>query len=499
MYELGIDIGGTFTDLILIDNATGTCWLEKVLTTADAPWNGVASGMRNIFRSARVRGIDLDRVVHGTTLVINAIIERKGCVAGLMVTKGFGDVLEMRRGRRFDMDDLLIEVPEPLIPRHLVGEVPERMIRDGTPEIHLDAAEVDRVASGLRAAGAESIGICFIHSYLNPKHEQETRALLARLLPEVPVSLSSEIAPDIREYERASTTAANAYALPIFKKYLAQFQAGLKQEGYSRNFLMMTSDGVLFDGPQAQTLPVRFLESGPAGGCCAARHTALKLGRKNLIAFDMGGTTAKISLIAEGKLILRSELEVARQYRFKKGSGLPMRIPTVEMMEIGAGGGSIARVNGLGLLQVGPESAGANPGPACYGRGGTHFTVTDANLMLGYFGAQGTLGNSINLDATAARAAAERLSSLLDLEASRVAWGVYELVSQEMATAARLHLLDLGIDPRTAAMLAYGGAGPLHACRVARKLGVREVIVPKAAGATRNPYAEKTPAAFGTI
>lgn len=482
MYELGIDIGGTFTDLVLLDPATGRSWFEKVLTTPADPSAGASLGIRKILGAAGVKAEALRRIVHGTTLVINTIIERKGCRTGLITTEGFGDVLEMRRGRRFDMDDLLIEVPVPLVPRSLVREARERMSKDGVPFVPIDERSVTAATRSLVDAGVESIAICFLHSYRNGDHEKRARMLVEQIAPDIHVSLSSDVAPDIREYERASTTVANAYTQPVFERYLSAFGRSLSEAGYKRQLYLMTSDAGLTTSDLALRAPVRLIESGPAGGCAAARHVGSVAERDGLVAFDMGGTTAKVSFIANGRFSVASELEVARAYRFKKGSGLPIRIPTVHMIEIGAGGGGIASVNDLGLLRVGPQSAGADPGPACYGRGGAAATVTDANLLLGYLDPDFFLGGEMRLETAAARKAVEDIAARLNLDAIRVAWGIHEIVSTDMAEAARLHLLDLGVDPRKFAMLAFGGAGPLHACRVARKLGVREVIIPEGAG-----------------
>lgn len=482
MFKLGIDIGGTFTDLVLLDSSTGRRYADKVLTTPRDPATGAMQGVEHILAAAGIPARALRHVIHGTTLVVNAIIERKGCRAGLLTTAGFRDLLEMRRGKRFDMDDLLIEVPEPLIPRRLVREAPERMGKDGKPLVPLDEPGARRAIRELVDAGVESVAVSFLHAYRNPEHELRAERLIREVAPEIAVSLSCEVAPDIREYERASTTVANAYTQPTVRGYLMRIAQNLLRLGYQHELYLMLSDAGLTTAETAARFPIRLMESGPAGGSVAARYFAEQLGRPDLVAFDMGGTTAKVSFIAGGEILTTAELEVARHYRFKRGSGLPVRIPAVQMMEIGAGGGGIAWVDDVGLLRVGPQSAGADPGPACYGRGGDLPTVTDANLMLGYLNPDYFLGGQMPLTVPAAKTAIERVAQPAGLDAVRAAWGIHEIVTEDMAQAARLHLLERGADPRAFAMLAFGGAGPLHACRLARKLGMKEVIVPYGAG-----------------
>lgn len=482
MYRLGIDIGGTFTDLVLLDIDTGERRLGKVLTTPEDPAVGALQGIEAILCDAGATADKLRHVIHGTTLVINAIIEQKGARTALLTTQGFPDILEMRRGKRFDIDDLFIEVPKPLVPRNLVGEVAERMDHNGNALTPLDEATARNATRTLVEAGVEAIAVSFLHSYRNAEHEIRTRQLIREIAPDLPVSISSEVAPDIREYERTSTTVANAYTQPIMRRYLNRMAADLKGLGYRHDLYLMLSDAGLTTVDTATAFPIRLMESGPAGGAVTARHYSDLLGRPDLVAFDMGGTTAKITFISGGEILTSDELETARRYRFKRGSGLPIRIPVVEMMEIGSGGGGIATINEMGLLKVGPHSAGASPGPACYNLGGENPTVTDANLVLGYLNPSYFLGGRMTLSAEAASAALGGLGDRAGLDLTRTAWGVHEIVTEDMAQAAQLHLLERGVDPRKFSLVAFGGAGPLHACRLAKKLGIGEVVIPSGAG-----------------
>lgn len=482
MYKLGIDIGGTFTDLVLLDARTSKRYVEKILTTPHDPSIGAINGVKNILKSVGISAGELRYIIHGTTLVANAIIERKGCRTGLIVTEGFRDILEMRRGRRFDMDDLFIEVPDPLVPRSFIGEAVERMNKDGDPLIPINESTARDAIASLIERGVESIGICFLHSYRNPEHEIQVGKLAQSLDPGLAVSLSSDVAPVIREYERASTTAANAYVKPLMRQYIARLEDNLSGLGYAHKLYLMLSDAGLTTGDIAREYPIRLIESGPVGGAVAARYFGNQRGSQDLVAFDMGGTTAKISFISSGEIQFTSEMEVARRYRFKGGSGLPIHIPAVAVIEIGAGGGGIASIDDVGLLKVGPQSAGADPGPACYNLGGTTATVTDANLLLGYLDAGYFLGGAMPLSREAAEGAIKRTAAPLDLSMERAAWGIHEIVTEDMAQAARMHLLERGADPRGFVLFAFGGAGPLHACRLAQKLGMKQVVVPFGAG-----------------
>jgi N-methylhydantoinase A/oxoprolinase/acetone carboxylase beta subunit len=482
MYRLGIDIGGTFTDLVLLDAETGRRHLGKVLTTPEDPAVGALRGIETILSDVGIHARDLRHVIHGTTLVINAIIEQKGARTALLTTEGFPDILEMRRGKRFDIDDLFIEVPKPLVARHLVREVEERLDKAGAVLVPLNEETARQAVLGLVAAGVESVAISFLHSYRNPDHERRTRDVVASVAPGMAISISSEVAPDIREYERTSTTVANAYTQPIIRRYLQRMASDLEGLGYDHDLYLMLSDAGLTTVETATAFPIRLMESGPAGGSVTARYYSDLLERPDLVAFDMGGTTAKITFIAGGQILTADELETARRYRFKRGSGLPIRIPVVEMMEIGSGGGGIAAVNEMGLLKVGPHSAGASPGPACYGLGGMQPTVTDANLALGYLNPAYFLGGRMTLSVEEAQAALSKLAKKSKLDVTRTAWGIHEIVTEDMAQAAQLHLLERGVDPRKFALLAFGGAGPLHACRLAKKLGIAEVVIPAGAG-----------------
>ena len=482
-YRLGFDIGGTFTDFILADAKTRRLHLHKCLTTPEDPSVGALSGMRELLDAAGVELAQIGHVVHGTTLVTNAIIERKGARLGLLTTCGFRDILEMGTEQRYDIHDLFLTFPAPLVARPDRREIGERISRDGEVLEPLDRDAVRREARALRDAGVEAIAICFLHAYRDPAHEREARDLVRAECPGLPVSISSDVHPQINEYERTSTTVANAYVQPLMSAYVRRLDEALRERGFGGRFHLIQSSGGLTAPETAAALPCRFLESGPAGGAQATGLIGRTIGHPDVLSFDMGGTTAKAALIQDGEPDIAPMLEAGRAHRFKKGSGLPVHAPVVDMIEIGAGGGSIARRDELGLLKVGPDSAGADPGPACYGQGGAQATVTDANLLLGYLDPGYFLGGRMGLDGTAAETALGVLGAELGLSALEAAWGVYDLVSENMAGAARVHIVEKGRDPRRYAMVAMGGAGPLHAARVARKLGVREVIVPPASGA----------------
>ncbi len=483
MRIVGIDIGGTFTDFVLVDAADRRLHLHKCLTTPEDPAVGALAGMVELLRDAGVDLAEVGHVVHGTTLATNAIIERKGARLGLLTTRGFRDVLEMGTEQRYDIHDLFLTFPEPLAPRRRRREVGERMSHDGKVLSPLDPEEVRREVRALVDDGAEAIAVCFLHAYRNPAHERSAHDVIHAEFPDLPVSLSSDVHPQINEYERTSTTAANAYVQPLMSAYVGKLDRVLRERGFAGRFHLIQSSGGLTAPETAAALPIRFLESGPAGGAQVTGLVGRTIGHANALSFDMGGTTAKASLIRNGEPDVAPMLEVARVHRFKKGSGLPVFAPVIDMMEIGAGGGSIARVDELGLLKVGPESAGADPGPACYRQGGTEPTVTDANLLLGYLDPRYFLGGRMALDTAAAESALDSLAAELGLSTLEAAWGVYDLVCESMAGAARVHIVEKGRDPRRYAMVAMGGAGPLHAARVARKLGVREVVVPPASGA----------------
>jgi N-methylhydantoinase A len=479
--RLAVDIGGTFTDLALEHAATRTT--AKVLTTPEAPERGVMEGFRTIIRTSGVAPGDIGLIIHGTTLATNAIIERKGARTALITTEGFRDVIAMGNESRYDQYDLNILLPEPLVPRSLRLPVPERLDNTGRVLRPLDEAAVHALIPVLRQENAESIAIGLLHAFVNPGHERQIRTILADALPGIPVSLSSEVSPEMREWERFSTTVANAYVQPMMARYLRRLEADLNEAGAAAPLFLMQSGGGLTTVETACRFPIRLVESGPAGGAIFSAHIARECGLNSVLSFDMGGTTAKICLIDDYKPQTARTFEVARVGRFRKGSGLPLRIPVIEMVEIGAGGGSIAHVDTMGRIAVGPESAGADPGPACYGRGGTRPAVTDANLTLGRYDPVRFAGGSMKLDAAAARdALLADVGTRLALTADLAALGVVEMVDENMANAARVHAIESGKTYEGRTLIAFGGGGPVHACRVAEKVGISRVLVPSGAG-----------------
>src|SRR5438105_1276562 len=484
-FRVGVDIGGTFTDLILIDDATGDLTVGKVLTTPDDPSRAVAEVLSEALVRASAPPEQVQHVIHGTTLVTNAVIERKGARTALLTTRGFRDAYEIAREHRYDLYDLFLEMPAPLVPRHLRLEIDERIYADGTVARAPDEHAVATLVAELRDKGIEAIAICFLHSYANPEHEQLVGAIVGEIAPGVRVSLSSEVVPEIREYERTSTTVVNVYVQALVEDYLAELVQRLKELHISGELFMMLSSGGISTVETATRFPLRLLESGPAGGALASAYYGEQARVGDLLAFDMGGTTAKLCVIEDGRPLTSTEFEVDRKYRFKAGSGLPVKIPVVELLEIGAGGGSIARVDSLGLLKVGPDSSGADPGPACYGRGGTEPTVTDADLLLGYLDPAFFLGGRLMLDRAAAEAAiGSKIAEPLGMSTLRAAWGIHQLVKEGMASAARVHAIERGKDPRSLPLFAFGGAGPGHGFGVARVLHSPQLIVPFGAGVT---------------
>ncbi len=479
--RLAVDIGGTFTDLA-IEHA-GRRTTSKVLTTPDAPERGVMEGVRAILASTGLQPADISILIHGTTLATNAIIERKGARTALITTEGFRDVLALGNESRYDQYDLNIVLPEPLVPRYLRLPVPERMDNTGRVLLPLDEAAVRALVPLLKREAVESIAVGLLHGFVNPAHERRIRAILGEDLPGIAVTLASEVSPEMREWERFSTAAANAYVQPLMAGYLARLEAGLRGIGLAAPIFLMLSGGGLTTIETARRFPIRLVESGPAGGAIFSAFVARQCGLRQVLSFDMGGTTAKICLIDDFRPQTSRSFEVARVGRFRKGSGLPLRIPVIEMVEIGAGGGSIAHVDGLGRIGVGPESAGAMPGPACYGRGGTKPAVTDANLLLGRYDPALFAGGTMQLQPEASRAAmAAEVGGKLGLDAEMAALGVVEMVDENMANAARVHAIESGktYDGRT--LIAFGGGGPVHACRVAEKIGISRIIVPSGAG-----------------
>ncbi len=479
---LGIDIGGTFTDIVLLDAASGRQWNLKLLTTPGDPADAVVEGAARVLAASAAAPGAVRRIVHATTLFTNALIERKGAPTGLLTTAGFRDVLEIGRERKYDLYDIHLEMPEPLVPRALRREVRERLSPRGEVETPLAIDDVVAEADALVAAGCTSIAIAFLHAYANPAHEQRAAAAVAERHPTVFVTTSHEVAAEIREYERLSTTVANAYVKPLAERYLGALEGRLAAIGVDAPLFLMLSSGGLTHVAEAKRVPIQLLESGPAAGAIAAAHFATRSGERNILAFDMGGTTAKLSVVDDGEPQITYAFEAARARRFREGSGLPLRISSVELIEIGAGGGSIARLDAMGLVKVGPQSAGAEPGPACYDRGGTAPTVTDANLLLGYLDARFFAGGTLPIREDLAAGAVTGLAEAAGLGHVAAAHGVHDIVNETMASAARVHIAERGKDLRRYALVTTGGGGPLHGCAVARKLGLGRMIVPPSAG-----------------
>ena len=477
-----IDIGGTFTDLVLLDSGTGRMKVAKVLTSYPDPSQAVLEGVRDLLQTAEISPASVVRTIHGTTLVTNTLIERKGSRAGLITTRGFRDALEIGREGRYDIYDLLLQLPSPLVERRLRLEVLERTNVRGEVLVDLDEDELYRVCHVLKEEGVEAVAICFLHAYANPAHEIRAAEVVREVMPQIPVSVSHEVAPELREYERTSTTVANAYVQPLASRYLQRLAGELKACGVEAPLHIMLSNGGTCSVETAADFPVRLVESGPCGGALAALYWAERNGREEVLAFDMGGTTAKAILSKQGGFPVTTESEVARVYRFKRGSGLPLMVPVLDMIEIGAGGGSVAHLNELGLPAVGPESSGSTPGPACYGQGGTEPTVTDADLVLGLLNPDYFLGGQMTLDLAGAELAIQGLAEKLGMDVPRMARGIHQMVNENMANAARVHAAERGVDARGYAMVATGGAGPVHACGVAQRLGIGTVIVPPVAG-----------------
>ncbi len=482
-YRLGCDIGGTFTDFVLLDAATGQIVVNKCLTTPSNPSDAVEQGIVEL--QPRVPGFmeELDEVIHGTTLVINAIIERKGAPTGLITTSGFRDVLELGREIRYAPYDVFAAFPEPLVPRRLRLEVDERVRADGTVLVPLDEAGAREAIRELVAAGVESIAVCLLNSFENPAHERQIKRLIEEEAPQVTVSISYDVLPQIREYERTSTTVTNAYVKPLTSSYLSQLAERLGTLGFDGKLFIMLSSGGVTSAATAAEFPVRIIESGPTAAVIAGQYYSRLFDIPEMFCFDMGGTTAKSCLIQGGVAGVVPTFEVGRVQRFRKGSGLTIQVPVVDLMEIGAGGGSIARISKLGTLQVGPQSAGASPGPICYGLGGTQPCVTDADLLLGYLDADYFLGGEMKLDAAAAkRGIEEHIAGPLGVTYEQAIWGMHDLVNETMAAAAKTHIAEKGGNPSVVTVTAFGGAGPVHAYGLARKLRAPRIIVPPSAG-----------------
>ena len=479
--RLGVDIGGTFTDVVL--EKGGEQFSTKVLTTYIAPENGIIDGMNQVCAKAGIEPAEIGQIIHGTTLATNALIERRGAKTALITTDGFRDVIEMRTESRFEQYDLNLSLPEPLLPRYQRYTLPERINALGEVMVALDPNKVDAMVDRITAAGYESVAVGFLHSYINDSHERQVRDAFAAKAPQIMVSLSSEVSPQMREYERFNTAVANAYIKPLMKSYLGRLEQRLRDQGVACSIFLMHSGGGIISIESAAEFPVRLVESGPAGGAVFAADIAAKYGVDKVLSFDMGGTTAKICLIKDQTPKTSRVFEVARTYRFKKGSGMPISIPVIDMVEIGAGGGSLAHVDSMRQIRVGPESAGSEPGPACYARGGTQPAVTDADLVLGKLDPENFAGGSIRLNiSNSEKALAESLGNELNMDAQTAAYGLVEVVDENMANAARVHAVENGEDLSEYTMIAFGGAAPLHAGRLCEKLGVKRLLVPKGAG-----------------
>ncbi|MCL5960819.1 MAG: hydantoinase/oxoprolinase family protein [Chloroflexi bacterium] len=482
-YRIGCDIGGTFTDFVLVNDETGEIRIHKCLTTPKDPSDAVVEGIKQMQGRAPGFVQQLEEVIHGTTLVINAIIERKGARTGLITTRGFADTLELGREKRYDTYDIFATYPEPLVPRPLRQEVDERIASDGRILRKLSADEVRSVLRRLVDMGIESLAVCLINSFENPSHERAIKEIVQQEAPGLSLSISYEVLPQIREFERTSTTVTNAYVKPLTGRYIGRLDGRLEEMGSSGKLFIMLSSGGVTSANVAKEFPVRVIESGPTAAVISAVHFGEIFGIRDIFAFDMGGTTAKSCLIKDGEPGMVSTFEVGRVHRFKKGSGLDIQVPVVDLMEIGAGGGSIARISSMGLLRVGPDSAGADPGPLCYGQGGTEPTVTDADLCLGYLDPDYFLGGEMRLDRESAqRAIEEKIARPLGVTPIEATWGIHDLINETMASAAKTHIAEKGGNPRTTTICAFGGAGPVHAYGLARKLDAPRVLIPPIPG-----------------
>ena len=499
-YRVGIDIGGTFTDFAILSEGDGRLFIHKQLTTPDDPAQSVLSGVPRLLEKAAVAPDEIVAVVHGTTLITNSIIERRGAKTAMLVTEGFGDMLDIARERRYDMYDLTITYPVPLVPRGLRREIVERMGPDGVPRVPLSREAVIAALEELVDQDVAAVAVCFLNSPANPSHERQVAEIAAEHFPQLFVSTSSDVFPFLREYERWTTATMNAFTGPLFDLYLGRLEEGLRETGLKGDLFIMSSSGGTVTPDVARQFPVRMLESGPAAGVLQTATLGRQLNRPDLLSFDMGGTTAKGALVRNEQPLKRYEMEVARVHEFRAGSGLPAKIPVIDLIEIGSGGGSIAAVDARGTIAVGPHSAGAVPGPACYGQGGTDPTLTDANLTLGYLDDAFFLGGEMSLDTGAARQAIDsKLGAPLAVETLRAAWGVHESVNEDISRAFRNHASERGFDYRACAMVAFGGSGPAHACRVARKLRVPTVIFPVGAGVMSAVGLLASPLSFETF
>jgi N-methylhydantoinase A len=483
MYTLGVDIGGTFTDFTVYNRLTSEVHVEKCLTTPDAPEKAVLAGLKLLASRLPDFAATTERISHATTLVTNAILERKGPPTALITTEGFRDVLETRTEYRYNVYDLFIRFPVPIVPRQHRYGVPERIYSDGTVRLPLNEERLKSIAAEIRSAGIAAVAVCFLHAYRNSEHEKRAVKILARELPGVALSVSHEVNPEPREYERTSTTVLDAYVKPIVDRYLSSLAQQVLVRGFKPEVEIMLSNGGSTTSEIARRFPIQMIESGPAAGVEAAIWMCRRLGIEDALSFDMGGTTAKMCIIRNCSAERSRNFEAGRIHRFIAGSGFPVAVPVYDLVEIGAGGGSLARIDSLGLVSVGPESAGADPGPACYARGGIHPTVTDADLVLGLLDPEYFLGGDMKLDIAAAGAAIGRtIGQPLGLDTPEAAFGVFDIVNETMASAARLHIAEKGCDAGKLTIMAFGGAGPLHAIELARKLGCPRVVIPPNAG-----------------
>lgn len=503
-YRLGVDIGGTFTDLVMVDLSNGKLFDEKVLTTPDDPSLGVIEGVEKILKANNIHPSKLKHIIHGTTLVANAIIERRGSKVALITTQGFRDIQEIGTELRYDTYDLFMEMPVPLVTRRWRYEVSERIRADGQIITALDESSVVEVARAIASSDVDAVAVSLLHSYQNPSHERRIREILKQEAPNAIVCISSDVMPEIGEYERTSTTICNAYVLPTFTRYLARLTRRFHEMGIDKELYLMLSDGGTVHESTAAIYPIRLVQSGPAGGVQAAaainKVVADGDSQGDILCFDMGGTTAKACLVEDGNPMHANEFEVARIFRGKKGSGIPLKIPVIDMIEIGAGGGSIAHLDNLDLIQVGPQSASADPGPACYGLGGLGATVTDADLILGYLAADNFLGGDMQLDIEASKAAVKNtIADPLGLSIVDAAWAIHETVNESMAQAAAIHALEKAKRITDYTMIPIGGAGPVHACNIALKLNLSKIVCPPGAGVASALGFLVSPTSFTTV
>ena len=479
--RLGVDIGGTFTDIVLETNSKR--FSAKVLTDNANPEMAIFKGIDDVCLKADIAPSDLTQIIHGTTLATNSLIERKGAKTALITTEGFRDVIEMRTESRFEQYDLNLSLPDPLLSREHRYVLKERIDAQGRVLIPIEQRAVEDLANELRNKGYTSVAVGFLHSYVNNNHENVVGKIIQNKIPNIMVSLSNEVSPQVREYERFSTTVANAYIKPLIEKYLLNFLTELEKKNINCPAFLMHSGGGVMSFQDAIKFPVRLVESGPAGGAMFAADLASRYGLKKILSFDMGGTTAKICLIDDYKPKTSRVFEVARTYRFKKGSGIPISIPVIDMVEIGTGGGSLANVDSLNQIRVGPKSAGSDPGPACFNKGGKNVTVTDADLLLGKLDPKNFAGGSIELNPSFSKTVAEKdIGQNLKMGSNEAAWGISEVVDENMANAARVHAIENGQDLSDYTMIAFGGAAPLHASRLCEKIGINRCIIPKGAG-----------------